>query len=284
MPWTSPHEACRLPAAGTSLARRHGVRCGVLAEGRGSGGRRVCLRRRPVSAPAGLSRAEAGRSRAALLAWRRLDLGLQGMDVVHGAGIHGRRSDVRLRRLPARAAARVSDRARGLRLSRGLGRARDCTARRRPEPTLHRRPFGGGSLRRSAVGQRLRPGGRRPAAIDHPWLPTVVGSVRLRPFVGTVDAAEVPRLRPAQRRRRERDRADRDAGTAVPRRLRIERLSPSRAAGARLRRRVAPGRGRCQWHRDGGTDAFHVELRGGEADGPWVPAALDFMARHARGQ
>ena len=46
--------------------------------------------------------------RAAVLAWRRLDVGLQGMDAVHGAGLHRRRRDVRLRGLPARAAARVS--------------------------------------------------------------------------------------------------------------------------------------------------------------------------------
>ena len=70
----------------------------------------VRLRRRSVPATARVRGAAPRRARPRVLAWRRLDVGAQGMDGLHGAGLHCGGRHVRIGRISARPAARNSRR------------------------------------------------------------------------------------------------------------------------------------------------------------------------------
>jgi len=204
------------------------------------------------------------------------------MDVVHGTGLHGRRRDLRLRGLPARAAARLSDRPGGLRLGSGLV-VREI-ARHGGDPG---RVFIGGHSAGGHYAALLSVNGRALASAELPRS-TIRGCL---PVSGVFDFGPSSGLSMRPRFLGADLRNDVAASPIVQ----IETPLPPFlvAYGSNDFAHLVPqGRAFVAALRDAGAVAEGIEMAerthftasfaGGEAGGPWVPAALEFMARHAR--
>ena len=141
-------------------------------------------------------------TRAAVLARRRLDLRLQGMDAVHGAGLHRRRRDLRVRRLPAGAAARVSRRPSMTAFAPSIG-----SGAMSPPTAAIRSSSSSAAIRPAATTPRCWPSThawlkrRRPAAQRRSRLPAHLGRVRVRRWLGPEHAAALSRHGSARAKR-----------------------------------------------------------------------------------